>query len=112
MAAVSTTGNAISVDFHLCLHDFGILKRLRFLSGPNVLLILWRSSDIPPRGWIKLDCDGASTSPLDILACGSIARDHGGSFLGVYASYLGVSNSLTVEFSGAMLAIEFANEKN
>lgn len=44
-------------------------------------------------------------------ACGGIARDSDGRFLGAFVHFLGVSNSLIFELSGAMLVIEFVYEK-
>lgn len=113
MVAVSTSGNTIVVGSHKSLHNFGILKwfkvNIRPSRAPNIVEVVWHP---PQRGWVKLNCDGASISSLGLSACGGLAKDFNGSFLGAFASFLGISNSLIDEFTDAMLAIEFANENN
>lgn len=70
--------------------------------------VIWKP---PPWDLIKINCDGASLNNLGPLACGSIARDFEGMFLGAFASFIGLANSLIAKLTGAMLAIEFAHEK-
>ncbi|XP_058773969.1 uncharacterized protein LOC131648172 [Vicia villosa] len=81
---------------------------IRLSKAYNIIEVIWQP---PPRNWIKLNCNGASISPSGILACGGIARDNDNSFLGTFASCLGVENSLITKLSGAILVIEFAYEK-
>lgn len=92
MASVSTAGNAISAGYYLCWHDFGIFKRFKVIirppRAPNIVDIFWQP---PPSEGIKLNYDGALTSPLGVSVCGGIARDNDrdndGSFLGAFASF-------------------------
>ncbi|XP_058733389.1 uncharacterized protein LOC131604997 [Vicia villosa] len=112
MAAVSITGNAIAIDSHLSMHDFEILKRFKIIirppRAPNIWEVLWQP---PPGTWTNLNYDGASLSS-GVSACGVISKDNQGSFLGAIASPLVHSNSLIVELSGAIFAVEFAHERN
>ncbi|KAI5445613.1 hypothetical protein KIW84_013725 [Lathyrus oleraceus] len=66
-------------------------------------------------GWDFMNSDDPWASllrrNLGPSACGGIARDSDGRFLGAFVHFLGVSNSLIFELSGAMLAIEFTYEK-
>lgn len=63
-------------------------------------------------GLVKINCDGASQGNPGISACGGIARDFDGRFLGAFARFLAVSNFLIAKINGAMFAIEFAHEKD
>lgn len=84
----------------ICIWFFGILKRFKVIFRPsyalNIVEIFWQS---PLREWIKFNCDRPLLETTMF-------------FFGVYASFLVVSNFFIVEFSGAMQAIEYANEKN
>ncbi|XP_058784835.1 uncharacterized protein LOC131659697 [Vicia villosa] len=93
LAYVSSVGNAVSIGSHIGMEEFFILKKFQICitppRAPKIREMLWQ---LPPRGWFKINCDGAAT-PIS-SACG------------------GTSNSLIAELSGAMQAIEFAHEKN
>lgn len=113
MAIFSIFDNVVSVGSHLSMVDFVILKKFKVIIRPprasNILEVLWQP---PPRNWIKLNCDKASTYPSIISAYGGLARENGGCFLGDFAYFLGASNSLIVEISATMQAIEFTHERN
>lgn len=70
--------------------------------------VIWKP---PLWGWIKINCDGASLGNLGPYSCDGIARDFDEMFLGAFASFIGVFNSLIFELTSAMLAIKFAHEK-
>ncbi|XP_058738176.1 uncharacterized protein LOC131610264 [Vicia villosa] len=111
MATVFSAGNAVSIDSYIGIEDFVILKNfkvsIRSLRAPNNREVLWQPL---PRGWFKLNCDGAATSISSV--CGGLARDVDGCFVGALASFLDTSNSFIAELTGAMQAIELAHEKN
>ncbi|XP_058783723.1 uncharacterized protein LOC131658448 [Vicia villosa] len=113
MDAVSLAGSASSTAKHLNVHDFIILKSfkvsIRPPKAPVIMEVIWKP---PPRNWIKINCDGVSSSSPGLSACGGIVRNSDGMFLGAFASSVGISNSLMAELSGAMIAIEFAYENN
>ncbi|XP_058759807.1 uncharacterized protein LOC131633112 [Vicia villosa] len=110
--SVALAGGSPTVGSFLNMQDFVMLKNfhvpIRPRKAPNILEVIWKP---PPRNWIKINCDGTS-SPSGLSACGGIARNSDGNFLGAFADFLGVANSLIAELSGAMMAIEFAYEKN
>ncbi|CAI8602751.1 unnamed protein product [Vicia faba] len=113
LATVSTAGNTVVDDSHLNISDFVILKRFKVIiwppRAPNIKKVLWQP---PLRVWIKFNTDWAAISSSSHSACGSFARDSGGCFLSAFASFLGVGDSLMTELSSAMIAIEFANDRN
>lgn len=76
--------------------------------APKILEVIWK-----PPSWdlIKINCGDASQGNSGLSACGGITRDFDGRFLGTFASFIGVSNSLIAELNGVMVAIEFTHEK-
>jgi hypothetical protein len=59
-------------------------------------------------GLNKCNCDGASNGNPGPSSCRGTFRYSDASFLGAYASNLGINSSLNAELFGAMLAIEAA----
>ncbi|XP_058742332.1 uncharacterized protein LOC131614798 [Vicia villosa] len=111
-AAVSLAGNSSVASSFVNMDDFMIIKKfnvaIRPPRAPNIVEVIWKP---PPRGWIKINCDGAVISS-GLSGCGGIGRNSDGVFLGAFASSLSGANSLTAELLGAILAIEFAFERN
>ncbi|XP_058773463.1 uncharacterized protein LOC131647572 [Vicia villosa] len=112
LAAVSLAGNCSSATSFVNMDDFMIIKKFNVTicppRAPNISEVIWKPH---PRGWIKFNCDGAAVSS-GLSGCGGIGRNSDDVFLGAYASSLSGANSLTVELYGAILAIEFAFERN
>jgi ribonuclease HI len=77
-------------------------------NAPKIKEVVWQP---PILNWVKCNCDGASLGNPGLSACGGLFRNSNASFLGAFASNLGINTSLNSELIGAMLAIEIANSK-
>lgn len=95
LASISLAGNTSSVISFVNMRDFVILKRFKvIIQSPKTLNI------------IEVNCDGASLSTSSNSVCGDIVRDSDGGFMGAFASFLAVSNSLIAKLYDALFAIE------
>ncbi|XP_058725545.1 uncharacterized protein LOC131596826 [Vicia villosa] len=112
VSACGITGNNSKTPSFVNISDFEILKNFKIIiqppSAPRIVEVIWKSA---PWDWIKINCDGAFSENPRPSACGGITRDFGGRFFGAFVSFLGVSNSLIAELTGAMMAVEFTHEK-
>jgi len=104
-AAVSMSGN-LSVD-HCLLLDILLLDAFIIAahqrSFKDVIVVLWKAP-YPP--WIKVNTDGSVVG--NHAACGSIFRDHLGTFLGAFPCNLGLDSVFSSEIQGFIFALEFA----
>ncbi|KAJ4717068.1 Ribonuclease H [Melia azedarach] len=90
-------------------NDLCILSRLgihpKFGKAPKVNPVYWSA---PPVNWIKVNTDGLSKHNPGPSACGGIFRDYNGSFIGGFASSLGIQTSFFVEVMAVIFAVEKA----
>lgn len=90
MAIVSFAMSFVTYASHLSIRDFVIPNSFKVIirppKAPNIIEVIWHP---PPRNWIKLNCDGASISPLGNSTCGGIARYNDGGFFGSFCFFFG-----------------------
>ena len=72
-------------------------------------LIGW---DIPPKGWYKINSDGAMKTSSGILSAGGLLRDDQGRWMAGFAVNLGRCSALVAEIWGALYALQLAWERN
>lgn len=92
--------------------EFSILKTFSMKGHRGKAPIIKEITWYPPLcGWIKCNTNGASRGYLGLFATGGIFRDNSAAILGCFAQFIGISNSITVEFMAAIFAIETAFKK-
>ncbi|KAF7803026.1 putative reverse transcriptase [Senna tora] len=75
--------------------------------------VVWKK---PLLGWVKINVDGACNKDQSLkAACGGVARDHNGRYVGAFTRNLGACSSLHAELwgvqSGLDMALQFGLEK-
>lgn len=94
------------------IEDFFILRVFSVTRhaprAPSIKEVMWHP---PLCNWIKCNTDGASKGAPGWSACGGIFRDYRASFMGCFAANIGITCSLHAELTGAMWAIEIANQR-
>lgn len=68
----------------------------------DIVSIVWKPTTI---NWIKANKDGSVQNSK--AACGGIFRDHRGTFLGCFASNLGLASVFEAELTWLILAMEY-----
>lgn len=112
-ALVSLTGNQSPGFTSSSMFEFSILKSFKIDGKVNKALLLKQVDWYTPLGpWIKCNTDGAARGSPGIAACGGIFRNRMASILGCFTLNIGMVNSLTTEFTAAILAIEIALKNN
>lgn len=105
-------GNNSNLHASSSMADFILLKafsvNIKYGNAPRIKEVLWQP---PIFNWIKCNIDGACKGHPGASSYGGIFRNSEANFLGAFACNLGISNSLTAELNGAMLAIEIASQK-
>lgn len=71
----------------------------------ETIYIGWKK---PPKGWIKLNSDGACKGIGEYSGCGGLFRDTGGRWLKGYIRKIGVCDALHAEMWGMYLGLEMA----
>ncbi|MCI69798.1 ribonuclease H protein, partial [Trifolium medium] len=60
----------------------------------DTVFIGWKQ---PQEGWIKLNCDGAHKSSINLSGCGGLLRDNNGIRLSSFARKIGSCDALHAE---------------
>ncbi|KAF5189663.1 hypothetical protein FRX31_020749 [Thalictrum thalictroides] len=92
-------------------HDLGIMKQLglqtRIKPPPKVIECYW---SLPPRGWLKVNTDGASKGNPGIAGWGAVLRKDDGALVGVSIGGLGVETCFIAETTAIIEGIIMAAE--
>ncbi|XP_019460138.1 PREDICTED: uncharacterized protein LOC109359898 [Lupinus angustifolius] len=109
---ISMSGNLSKLCANCSHHDFTILRNLNvsphYNSAPVITEVLWYT---PLPGWNKINSDGAAHDAPSHARGGAIFRDSPSDFLGCFASYLNIKDSLYAELRDAILAIEISHNR-
>ncbi|KAF1862973.1 hypothetical protein Lal_00018817 [Lupinus albus] len=111
-AATSLSGNSSKLMTNNSVSNFVILRQIsvkqNFQRAPRIKEVIWLA---PLYGWIKINSDGATQGAPGLADGGGIFRDYQGAYVGGFAVFFGISNSLFVELKAAIMAIEIAYHK-
>jgi hypothetical protein len=73
----------------------------------DIIPVVWKAPTFP---WVKANTDGSVRNLMS--ACGGIFRDSRGTFLGGFASNIGMVSIFEAEILGLIMAIEYAASNN
>lgn len=94
------------------VHDFRLIKHFSVTchapKAPVIKQVHWHP---PIVGWTKCNSDGSARGNPGAVAAGEIFRNSQGFMLGCFSAFLGNRKPLYVEFSAAIMAIEFAHQR-
>ncbi|GAU44764.1 hypothetical protein TSUD_246570 [Trifolium subterraneum] len=79
----------------------GLGKKILFFIG-------WKQ---PQEGWIKLNCDGAHKSSINLSGCGGLLRDNNGNCLSSFARKIGSCDALQAEMWGMYIGMNLARRQ-
>ena len=74
----------------------------------DTLFIGWKW---PRDGWVKLNCDGAQKSSINLSGCGDLLRDSNGDCLISYARKIGACDEFHTEMWAMYLGLELAQRR-
>jgi len=101
------SGNLSSKVASPSISNFVILKKFSVTlhppRAPKIIVVIWQP---PSPNWTKCNTDGSTSG--NMYSCGGIFRNCNSDMLICFGENTGTGNSLHVELSGAMRAIELA----
>ncbi|CAJ2669285.1 unnamed protein product [Trifolium pratense] len=74
----------------------------------DTIFIGWKQ---PQEGWIKLNCDGAHKSSINLSGCGGLLRDSYGNCLSSFARKIGSCDALHAEMWGMYIGMNLARRQ-
>ena len=98
MGTVSWSSNMSLATMSPTMQDFVVLKEFSTTRHPYKFFdpkpVIWST---PRPGWVKVNIDGASLSPLGLASNAGIFKDSQGVFLGTFSHNIGVANAFRAE---------------
>lgn len=76
--------------------------------APKIIEVNWHP---PLYGWIKINADGCSLGNPGQSGCGVVFRNHNSLVVGCLAQSIGIDNSVSAEFWGAIFAFKIARTR-
>jgi ribonuclease HI len=74
----------------------------------DTIFIGWKQ---PQEGWVKLNCDGAHKSSINLSGCGGLLRDSNGNCLSSFARKIGSCDALHAEMWGMYIGMDLARRQ-
>jgi len=74
----------------------------------ETIFIGWKT---PQEGWVKLNCDGAHKSLVNLSGCGGLIRDSSGNCLNSYARKIGSCDALHAEIVCMYIGMDMARRQ-
>ncbi|KAF1895765.1 hypothetical protein Lal_00037881 [Lupinus albus] len=112
LVATSLAGNNSKLLTNNAVSNFVILREFKvkqnFQKAPRVKEVVWLA---PQVGWIKIKTDGVAHGSPGLAGGGCIFRDCTWNYLGGFAAFFGIKDSLFAEIQAAIMALEIANQK-
>ncbi|KAF1888435.1 hypothetical protein Lal_00011206 [Lupinus albus] len=110
--ATSLSRNNSKLLTNNSIANFVILREFKvkqnFPKAPRIKEVVWLA---PQAGWIKINTDGAAHGSPGFAGGGCIYRDSNGDYMGGFADFFGVRDSLFAELQEAIMAVEIAQQK-
>jgi ribonuclease HI len=91
--------------------EIGGCKQTHWIGLPQRIDTIYIGWKCPREGWIKLNCDGAHKSSINLSGCGGLLRNSNGTFLKGYARKIGSCDALHAEMWGMYIGMDLARRQ-